>query len=370
MSDSRRNRQLAIGIWQCFLLLLLPALARGQTAPATRPLAPQRLAELGAQVQAQIARKDYAAAEQTCRAMVEIAPRFSIPHYNLACMLARQKKTEDAIAELTRALELGYGDPDAMAKDEDLLGLHEHAAWRDLVAKAKANAERMAPYDRGIDLPDLKTVKDAPEGGLRYRLRISPQATAEKPHRLIVWLHPSGGSANRLVEAMAPQFAARGYALLVPSQKNWGGWSNADAEALMNKTLPAAAEKTPAVDAKRPLLMGYSAGGQIALEIWYAKPALVGGLVLDAAYPVKIENRPYVLHEVPQDLAAAKQVPLFVLVGAKDGGLRFWQQAQKDWTELQKNITVHTVPGKGHAWLFDKERTDLLLTWLESLKKP
>ena len=48
-------------------------------------------------------------------------------------------------------------------------------------------------YRPGKEIAGVKTGEDFPEGGLRYRLRMDPEATAEKPNKLIVWLHPSGG---------------------------------------------------------------------------------------------------------------------------------------------------------------------------------
>ena len=59
---------------------------------------------------------------------------------------------------------------------------------------------------------------------------MSPDATAEKPNKLIVWLHPSAGQdsagMNDTVEAMAPMFLKHGYALVMFTQKNYMGWND------------------------------------------------------------------------------------------------------------------------------------------------
>ncbi len=54
---------------------------------------------------------------------------------------------------------------------------------------------------------------------------MAPAASAEKPSRLIVWMHGKGGSANQHVEPLAPQFIEKGFALLVFTQKNWMKWN-------------------------------------------------------------------------------------------------------------------------------------------------
>src|SRR6185436_6168615 len=98
-----------------------------------------------------------------------------------------------------------------------------------------------------------------------YRLLMSEEATKEKPQRLIVWMHPAGSSANRTVAPLAPQWSKAGWALLLPTQKTWDGWTGGEAGQLLNVTL-AEVGKTPGIDAKRPVLLGYSAGGQMALS--------------------------------------------------------------------------------------------------------
>ena len=144
---------------------------------------------------------------------------------------------------------------------------------------------------------------------------MSEDATPLKPNRLVIWLHPSGGSMNNAAESLAPQLAKQGYALLVMTKKNWMGWNGEDAGKLMNKTLPEIA-KIPGINAVKPILLGYSAGGQIALQLWEQNGAKFGGLVLDAAYPIdmaKYAKGQAAPIDLPKDVATRK-VPMFVLV--------------------------------------------------------
>ena len=84
--------------------------------------------------------------------------------------------------------------------------------------------------------------------------------------------------------------------------------------------------------------MGITRHGRFAAITNFREPGKVradapsrGGLVLDAAYPVKRTGpRSYAPIELPKD-EAVRRVPLFVLVGEYDGGARFWSQLEPVW---------------------------------------
>jgi predicted esterase len=312
--------------------------------------------------------KKFEEAAGACRELLELFPAHSPTHYNLACALARLGKADDAFASLGKAVEHGYADPGHMQKDDDLATLRADKRFGALLARAKANrkeAIEKLPLDKGADIPGIKTIEGNPEDGLRYRLRLSEKATADKPHRLIVWLHPSGGSMNSVVERLVPQLAEHGFALLVLTQKQYAGWTEDDASRLVEKTLPDVA-KHKELDAKRPVLLGYSAGGQIALELWYADPSRWGGLVLDAAYPIRAENGKFVPRDPPRNEGIQK-TPLFVLVGDKDGGAGLWKNLAPKWRDAKVPLTIQLVEGKGHTWLFGKAEIALLGKWLDDV---
>jgi pimeloyl-ACP methyl ester carboxylesterase len=258
-----------------------------------------------------------------------------------------------------------------MGEDEDLASLRADKAFGELVAAARAGeakAEEKA-YESGAELDGVKTVEGKPANGLRWRLRIGKDATVEKPHRLVVWLHPSGGSMNKKIEPLlAKDLAARGYALLVASAKNWMGWSERDATRLLDGTLPDVA-KVEGLDARRPVLLGFSAGGQMALVLWAKEPARWGGLVLDAAYPIDMEAYmksgpgPDSMLKLPEG-DAKKGTPFFVLVGEADPGQMAWRGAEGPWHEAGVPLTVTYVPDGRHEWLFGADQLKALWTWL------
>jgi len=180
---------------------------------------------------------------------------------------------------------------------------------------------------------------------MKYRLLVTDDATAEKPKRLLVWLHPSGGSMNTQIAGLAPQWLKAGYAVLYPTQKRRRGWTDAESAKLLDKSLPDAAT-VPGVDAKRPVLMGFSAGAQMALLRWEKDPARFGGLMLDAGYPIDMEAYQRGERKMidPPAGDAATKTPIFVLVGDADPGHMAWKFSEQKWKDAGVPLVVHYVP--------------------------
>ncbi len=63
----------------------------------------------------------------------------SMVTYNLACLVALQGNSEDALVWLEESISSGYGDPEWMAQDEDLSSLREDPKFAELVAAAEEN---------------------------------------------------------------------------------------------------------------------------------------------------------------------------------------------------------------------------------------
>jgi len=315
-----------------------------------------------------IAEKKHEEVIAKCLEQTKLVPKAADPHYNIACSYALLGQTEEALKSLTTAVAKGFGNPAHMREDTDLESLHGNKRFEKLLTKVRENEKKVggAPYDEADEIAGVKTVEDFPEGGLRYRLRMSPEATKAKPNRLIVWLHPAGGSMNGVVEKLAPRFIEKNFALVVFTQKNFRGWNNRDATRLVKRTLPALA-KIEGLDADKPVLLGYSAGGQLAMQIYMREPGRFGGLVLDAAYPViRTGTRQMRILGPPKD-EARRQVPVFVVVGEKDGGARLWRAIGPAWQKLGVPLRVDFVPDKGHTWLFGSFQLAALDGWLSDV---
>lgn len=327
----------------------------------------QKAAKLERDVQQAFAQKNYQAALEKGQVLVALAPENSGAHYNLACAQARLGKADEAFASLRASIEHGYDDDAHIHDDEDLASLREDKRFEELAAKAREN-ERKGGWEKGGEIEGVKTVEDFPDGGLRFRLRMSPEATKEKPNKLVIWLHPSGGSMNNVVEGMSKFFNKRGYALLVVTKKQWMGWTGPEMDQLLNKTLPAVS-KIEGIDVRRPILMGFSAGGQAALNVWGNDPTNLGGMIVDAAYPLDTEAYSHGQVKVMAlpNADAIKKVPIYVLVGDQDGGHQLWKKCEDDWRKAGIPLSIDYVAGGRHQWLIGKAQAEPLAKWLEEI---
>ena len=203
-----------------------------------------------------------------------------------------------------------------------------------------------------------------PAEGLAWRLHLPAAATATSPAPLIVWLHPAGGrSFNAEVEALVPVMARAGFALLVPVDKDYALWTGEDALRLLRGTLPDLA-RVPEVNAARPILFGFSGGGQLALELFHALPHTFAGLILDAAYPV-VEEADGARPRAEPPGAAARGARVFAAVGADDPVATVWDTLAAGWRERGIDLTMVRVPGRGHEWLFGETLVvEAFTTWL------
>ena len=81
---------------------------------------------------------DSKAMEAACRKGVELLPDDPTWHYNLACSLAAfPKREEEAFDELEKAIDCGFRDADAIAKDGDLRRLSKFPRYAQLVEYAR-----------------------------------------------------------------------------------------------------------------------------------------------------------------------------------------------------------------------------------------
>ncbi len=65
--------------------------------------------------------------------LAAILPRDPLVLYNLACSQALTGHLDDALDTLERAMEVGYRDARHMSRDQDLLNLHGHDRFLELL---------------------------------------------------------------------------------------------------------------------------------------------------------------------------------------------------------------------------------------------
>lgn len=130
-------------------------------------------------------------AEKRLQETLKRTPRDTVAHYNLACVLARQGKHDEALAALEKAVEFGFRNPRHIEQDEDLKCLRGEPRFASLLKRA---AEPLAtppesqvpvepaPIRDGQAIVTEKCVRwDAGLGVFRVFVNLDQEATANQP---------------------------------------------------------------------------------------------------------------------------------------------------------------------------------------------
>jgi C-terminal processing protease CtpA/Prc len=116
----------------------------GVAGPAAGPAAASET--LVEKAQAAYARKEYARGTELYQAAIREGAQGADVAYNAACCAALAGKKREAFDLLAAAIGRGYADPDHLAADADLNGLHAEPEWRQLVeacGQRRKAAERL-----------------------------------------------------------------------------------------------------------------------------------------------------------------------------------------------------------------------------------
>ncbi len=250
--------------------------------------------------------------------------------YDLACSLALAADEGEALTQLEKAVELGFDDVEHLAEDPDLRSLRANPRF----AAAIARAEVISKF--GIEVPQTRTIvrDDAP---MRLRLRL-PDVSQGKL-RVAVWLHPSGSRFNSEIEWLAPVLFAHGLALVVPTELYNRNWSTVDFDLFVTRSLPVFKND---VDLERPVLIGFSAGGQIALIAWAQQPDRFGAVIATATAAT-----------VPLDQLPGSGAPVVVVNGARDPAFLTWGPVLSTWRSGSRKVSMRVVPDRFHEWVID-----------------
>lgn len=274
------------------------------------------------------------------RTLVSLAPHNFRARYNLACALALAGDLDESLTELEAAVEAGYDESAHMAEDADLRALHDKPRFTALLARANQIALE------GIAIPNARTVNrdDLP---LKVRLRLPPEG---KP-RLAVWMHPTGSTSNADIERLAPVFFAHGLALVVTKQLVTRAWTPEEFDSLINESLPALEDL---VDLEKPVLVGFSAGGQMALTAWAYQPQRFRGVIAVATAPTLDMA---VLPTTPA-------TPVIIFNGTLDPANTGWPERLPTWQSGGRRVAKKNIEGVGHEFLLDEALLTEGLNWL------
>ena len=134
-------RSLLAGVL-CLLTSQLIAQEAGAPATTNQPAGPASVFEmprrqaiyfrLQLELQRQIKLKDYSGAEATCRQVLQLAPQDPTSLYNLACALALQGRSAEAITNLAESVKRGFRDAKLLKTDADIASLRDLPAFRQI----------------------------------------------------------------------------------------------------------------------------------------------------------------------------------------------------------------------------------------------
>jgi len=281
--------------------------------------------------------------------------------YNRICALCNEGDAKNALISLNSLVKAGFYDFALAEAEPALKVLRKDKRFKAMIKTMKRNFKK--GYEPGPPLKGFKTLQEAPAGGLAYRISISPHADEFEPSKLVIWLHPTGASLNSIVEPMAPFFTSRGLALCVFPRKDFNGWTSFD-RIRLQKTLEHL-KKYKQLKTERPIYWGYSAGGQLALQLWKDNPDSIGGMLLFGTWPVIFNpnGTAYVLNP-PQSESPIK-APIYVLIGEKEKGTDLWFKVEQPYTTDGIPLTIRKIKNQGHVWLMNKFEKKRIGKWLD-----
>ncbi|MFC1582686.1 alpha/beta hydrolase, partial [Planctomycetota bacterium] len=348
-----------------FLIALILVLAAHIPAEEALPLSvsPQvRLAQLQQEYKAAVAAEDWAKADAALEGFLKIEPRHTAMIYNRVCVLCRIPEKTKALNLLSKLSREGFDDVTQVEADKDLDAIRKDKRFKAILVRIKKNFKK--GYEKGKPMPGIKTLEGAPAGGLPYRLRMDPAATKEKPHHLIIWLHPTGASMNGPIEEQAPFFIKRGFALCVFPKKDFRAWTSNDAIRLFN-TLNHLKSVAGIDKTRRPVFFGYSAGGQLTLRIWTMNPNAIGGMILLGTWPTLMGPDRKPMAVLPREDKTLKHPPIYILIGAKEQGSGYWQRVAPEYEKRGASLTIRIIEGKGHVWLMTTPELKRIGQWMD-----
>ena len=131
---------------------------------------------------------DASAMEKACRGGVELLPDDPTWHYNLACALARGgRKGDEAFDELEKAIDLGFRNADAIAKDPDFSKVATHLRFLSLVEYARemksrpllfgpmATVDATGPFGQSVALGEQNLGWDFDLGAFVAHMSLGPE---------------------------------------------------------------------------------------------------------------------------------------------------------------------------------------------------
>ncbi len=281
-------------------------------------------------------RKDWKAAVAVARQLTAARPDSAPDAYNLACMLSRAGRLEEAVATLMQSAELGFAFPSTLLRDEDLDPIREQRGYA-------AALERI----RGNNAAALELAKSrlASAPLLTFAPKRTPKGASNEPLPLIVALHGYGGTPEPIAEVYRASASRLGALLVVPRGQervgNGFGWGVVEqAEYLVLEAIARTAKERPVGPV---VLTGFSQGAGVAMTLATRYPNRFAGVVAVAGW---FEER---LATLPEHVLPT--FPRFFLMnGERDEAAANNRRAAEILGRSGAAARVRIYPGLGHEF--------------------
>ncbi len=277
--------------------------------------------------------EDWTRAIEIGKLLVELSPTDHVRPYNLACAYARKGDGDQALLWLFRAAREGYSDPELVAGDEDLQGLHGLAGFEEVLRRIRTNEHRARELFRDL-AADSRPVIVAPPG--------------EGPFPVLVLLHGFGDTSPKFLKFFENLAKREGWLLVaprsvIPTANGGFEWGMVpDARWLVEEALKVA-EIQYCVDEKRVYLLGFSQGGRMAYEIALEMSGTFAGVI-----PVGARHSPRTL-ELAQRLGP-EAPPFFMMAGGDEPAAEATRKAGKALKKAGLRVQYQIYPGVGHRF--------------------
>lgn len=88
----------------------------------------------------------FADAEKVCQQSIQLIPHDAAGYYLLASAQGRQGKSDEALQNLSKAIDLGFNKSEVMQRDASFKDLHENLRFAELIASARIAEPEASPW--------------------------------------------------------------------------------------------------------------------------------------------------------------------------------------------------------------------------------
>jgi predicted esterase len=311
------------------------------TAPPGRPVAPSPEAmELDKQMSQAYHNQEYAKALELGEKLLKLRPDDPAICYNMGCISNLMGNKPAALQWLRRSADHGFSNVEAISFDRDLRSLKGDPAFVEVEALVLKNA------GPGIASVKERIAKSKP------LIVVPPTLVTKNRVPVIVALHGFGQREDLIVESVREAASASGVIVVAPrgprsAREGYAWHGTLEASMIVDDAIERVAA-TYNIDRDRIILLGFSQGGFVALNLGMRYPDRYAGIIaIGARYDPAVVRAP----DEPQ----AKMPRFFLMCGADDPVLEECRRVTAALEAIKATVKLEVYPGLGHGFPLNRE---------------